>query len=68
METMKGHSMTIEPAFYTIPEGAQYLRIGKSKLNELLAEKAIRRVKLGRRTLLPIEELQRFADTLKAAA
>lgn len=60
--------MTIYPAFYTIPEGAQFLRIGKSKLNELLAANTIRKVKLGRRTLLSVEELQRFADTLKAAA
>lgn len=60
--------MAIQPAFYTIPEGAQFLRIGKSKLNELLADNSIRKVKLGRRTLLPVEELQRFADSLKAAA
>jgi excisionase family DNA binding protein len=63
---MKGQTMN--PAFLTIPEGAQYLRIGKSKLNELLAENAIKRVKLGRRTLLPVDDLQRFAETLKAAA
>ena len=60
--------MVVQPAFYTIPEGAQYLRIGKSKLNELLAEKVIRKVKLGRRTLLPVDELQRFAETLKSTA
>lgn len=57
----------MQPAFLTIPEGAQFLRIGKSKLNELLAENAIKRVKLGRRTLIPLESIQQFAETLKAA-
>ncbi len=60
--------MTVQPAFYTIPEGAQFLRIGKSKLNELLAENVIRKVKLGRRTLLAVDDLQRFAESLKSAA
>jgi excisionase family DNA binding protein len=58
----------LQPAFLTIPEGAKFLCIGKSKLNELLAENAIKRVKLGRRTLLPVDDLQRFAETLKATA
>jgi excisionase family DNA binding protein len=58
----------MQPAFLTIPEGAQYLRIGKSKLNELLAANTIKRVKLGRRTLLPVAALKEFADSLTESA
>lgn len=55
-------------AFFSVPEGAVFLGIGRSKLNQLLAENAIRRVKLGRRTLLPVEDLQRFAAELSKTA
>ena len=54
--------MSMEPAFVSVPEAARYLGIGKSKLNALLAEGKIRRVKLGRRTLLSLQELRDFAN------
>ena len=60
--------MNVEPAFVSIPEGANYLGIGKSKLNALLAGGEIRRVKLGRRTLLSLQELRAFAAKQLLAA
>lgn len=52
------------PLFHTIPQACRRLALGRSKLYELMDAGRLRPVKVGRRTLLPERELQRFADEL----
>jgi excisionase family DNA binding protein len=51
---------------HTIPDAGEQLGIGRSTLYELLASGVIQTVKIGRRTLIPHDELVRYVDRLKA--
>ena len=46
-------------------EAARALGLGKTKLRELLAQGAIRSVRVGRRRLVPVQALKDFVDTLE---
>jgi excisionase family DNA binding protein len=48
-----------------MPEAWETLGIGRTTLYELIADGKIKTVKIGRRTLIPDEELQRFVATLQ---
>lgn len=49
---------------HPIPDAAEVLGIGRSKLYELIAEGKIRTVKIGRRTLVAQDELERYVREL----
>lgn len=50
-----------------LPDAARTLGIGRSKLYELIAEKKITVVKIGRRTLIAQGELERYVRELCGA-
>ena len=52
----------------TVPEAANRLSIGRSKLYELVSEGQLATVKIGRAVRVPAREVERFADALLAAA
>jgi excisionase family DNA binding protein len=47
-------------------EAARRVGVGKTKFFELLKDDQIKAVRLGRRTLVPVAELERFAAMLPA--
>lgn len=49
---------------HPIPDAAQVLGIGRSTLYELIAEKKITAIKIGRRTLIAQDELERYVRSL----
>ena len=53
--------MTDEVLLHPIPNACRRLSIGRTLMYELIASERIRCVKIGRRTLIPAEELIRFA-------
>lgn len=60
--------MDISPLMYQIPEAARQLGIGRSLFYELLKERGVVVVKIGRRALIPAGELQRLSDDLTSEA
>lgn len=52
------------PIFHTVPQACHRLSLGRSKLYELISAGQLKPVRVGRRTLLPEAELQRFAAEL----
>lgn len=56
--------MSVEPIFVTVEETTKILGLSKSRIYELLASGELRRVKHGRSTLIPYEDVRRFADEL----
>ena len=57
----------IEPVLVDTETARRMLGVGKTTLFALFAEKKIRRVKLGSKTLVPIESIKEFAAGLEAA-
>jgi len=53
---------------HSIPEVARRLGIGRSLCYELLKDRGVAVVKIGRRALVPDEELRKLADGLIAEA
>lgn len=51
---------------FTVPEAADHLRVSRSYVYELIADRKIRPVKLGKRTLIQGAELRRFMKSLAA--
>ena len=49
-------------------EGAALIGVGRSTLYELIKSGEIKTVKIGRRTLIPHDELVRFVSTLTGGA
>ena len=56
--------MESSPLMYRIPEAARRLGIGRSLFYELLKDRGVAVVKIGRRAVIPAGELQRLADDL----
>lgn len=50
------------PAAFSPAEAAQQLSISRANLYRLIAEGTIRRVKIGRRTLIPASEIDRLLE------
>jgi excisionase family DNA binding protein len=53
---------------FSIKGGADHLKIGRSKLYQLIKEGAIRTAKIGRRTVIPGTEIKRFIKSLASRA
>lgn len=51
---------------HPIPDAAEVLGIGRSTLYQLIADEEIAVVKIGRRTLITQDELERYVRTLTA--
>lgn len=60
--------MEICPLLHPIPESARSLGVGRSLFYELLKERRVAVVKIGRRALIPDEELRKLAAELIAEA
>lgn len=56
------------PLLHQIPEVCRMLGIGRSMLYELIASGRLLVVKIGARTLVPADEVQRLASELVAKA
>jgi excisionase family DNA binding protein len=50
-----------------VAEAARRLGIGRSQMYELLASEQVPRLKIGRRTLVPVQALRAFIDDRLAA-
>lgn len=48
----------------TIPEACAMIRVGRTKLYQLLNEGEIKAVKIGKKTLIPGSDLQKWQDSL----
>ncbi len=48
----------------TIPETCQAIRIGRTKLYQLLNSEEIKAVKMGKKTLIHINEIEKFICSL----
>ena len=57
---------SLRPCF-TVGEAAQYLRISRALLYQLIRQGRIKTVKIGARTIVRSAELERFLDQLQAA-
>lgn len=51
---------------YSITEASELLGIGKTKLYQLISESRISIVKIGKRTLIHIDEITNFIDSLRS--
>jgi len=58
----------IEPLLVTISEATDIIGIGKSKLYEIIAEGKLPIVKLGRRSLIAVDDLKSLVARLKSEA
>ena len=54
----------MEPIFLSIPDACRVLGVGRSKLYELISSGDITIRKIGRKTLIPREDLMSFAARL----
>ena len=52
----------------SVPAAMDYLSVKRTKLYSLIASGQLKAVKLGRRTLVRMDELQRFLDTLPSTS
>jgi len=61
--------MSIDPVppCFTIGEAAQYLRISRALLYQLIRKGRIKTIKIGSRTIVRGAELERFLDQQQAA-
>jgi len=59
-----GRTVPVEPVLLPVEEAARALGVGRTQFFVLLREGRIRSVKVGRRTLIPMSEVQRFAEEL----
>ncbi len=53
-----------EPALLSVKEAGAYLRVSRATVYNLINARKVRAVKLGRRTLLPLESLKAFTNSL----
>lgn len=53
---------TLNPLTIPIPEACRLIGIGRSKFYELVASGEIPAVRLGRRTLIPLDALRAFIE------
>lgn len=58
-QLMKENTMLL-----TIPEACAAIRIGRTKFYQLLNSGEIKAVKIGKKTLIPIKELENFINKL----
>lgn len=58
----------MNPIFVAIPEACKTLGVGRSKIYELIADGELSVRKIGRKTLVPTADLERFAAGLPAVS
>lgn len=51
----------------TVKEALDHLKIGRTKLYDLISEKKLRTVKIGKRTLFDPEDVKKFVDGQKTS-
>jgi excisionase family DNA binding protein len=56
-----------DKVLYTVPEAADVLSLGSSKVWELVAAGRLESVKVGRARRVPADSLHRFVDSLRDA-
>ena len=56
--------MGMDKLLYSVSEATQMLSVGRSVVYELIADGKIHVVKIGRRTLIARDELERFVQSL----
>jgi excisionase family DNA binding protein len=61
------HSQAAVPLLVTAAEAAATLGVGRTKLYELINRGELRPVHIGRSLRVPVAELERFVDTLRAS-
>jgi excisionase family DNA binding protein len=54
----------VERIAYTLKEACEALRVGRTKLYELIGAQQLQAVALGGKTLIARTEIERFLDTL----
>lgn len=57
-----------EPLFYRLREAAAVLAISQSYVRTLVNDGRLRSTRLGNRIMIPVSEVQRFADELTKTA
>lgn len=55
---------TVQPVFCTIPDALTILGIRRTKLYELARDGEIERVKIGKRTLFPVESIHAYTNRI----
>ena len=58
----------MEPLFISVPEAAQALGVGLTKINELISSGELRAAKIGTRRLVSVDDLKAFATSLLTPA
>jgi excisionase family DNA binding protein len=59
---------TIAPVSYSVEDAAKALGIGRTFVFQLIKEGQLKAVKIGRRTLVPVKEVEAFLCRLGGAA
>ena len=59
---------TIAPVSYCVEDAAKALGIGRTFVFQLIKEGRLKAVKVGRRTLIPVREVEAFLARLGGAA
>ncbi len=57
----------MSPLAVSVPEAAEMIGIGRSSIYNLFRDGKLQPYKAGKRTLVKVEDLQRFVDDLPAA-
>jgi excisionase family DNA binding protein len=60
MHKRKTSNSTIEPLFFTIPQVAAMLGLGRSKIYDLIREEGLPTAKFGTAVRVPAEELKQW--------
>ena len=60
LEAQRGRSVGIAPLALGVVEAAEAIGVGRSTMIRLVDAGKIRSVKIGRRRLIPVEELNRY--------
>jgi len=56
----------VEPILLTVPQAARALAIGRTTLYELIAERRIETVHIGRCTRVPVDAVRAFVEAERA--
>lgn len=63
---MNSRHYTFDKANYSVPETMAHLCVGRTKLYELIKEKKLKPLKIGKKTIFPAAELAGFLKSLAA--
>lgn len=63
---MHPHQFNLMKANYSVPEAMAHLCVGRTKLYELIKQKKLKPLKIGKKTIFPAAELAGFLSSLAA--